>query len=557
MEKLKNITLSKKNIFIFFSILILISGIFIRFWRLDSVPPGIQYDEAFNGIDALAAAKDGNYKIFYSENFGREGFHINVMAFFIKTFGASNFSLRLANAIWGSLTLLGFYLLLRQLKFSRFSVLIGTFMLSFSFWHLVFSRTAYRAIMVPLILSWMFYFFFKAIDAKKGKKYYFAASGILFGLGFHSYIAFRIAPFILLSVAGAVIFTKKSFFKNNWKSIALFALASLIIALPIFVYYSGHIKDFLSRSETVSIFNTPKMSSGKAFLTSFSTHINAFFTSGDHNPRHNYHSQPLLPAAWSVLFALGFFISLSEIGETILRIIKQKMGKIKAEENVATKWFYASVLSQSIFWCMLVPGILSIEGIPHSLRIIGVIPGVFLFAALPFEYMFSLYDHIKREGRKNNFLNPDKFRIIIWGIVILVVYGGFFQAYTYFGPWAKDLATYGGYERKLFNLGNLMKSTPLHKNNYLITAYNTWTSNDAKKSSLETAEYAGYPNSSQFLFYRPLDGLSSISCDDPLIIFQESDQWLRDQYKNRCPGLSQKRYAFDKGKYMFWVMMNK
>jgi len=548
----------KKNIFLFLSIFIIASGIFFRFWQLGSIPPGVQYDEAFNGLNALEALKTGDYKIFYTENYGREGFHINVTAFFVKIFGPTSLSLRVANAIWGSLTLIGFYLLLRQLKFSKISVLLGTFMITYSFWHLDFSRTAYRAIMVPLLLSWIFYFFFKAVDSEKNRRLYFAASGILFGLGFHTYIAFRIAPIILMAVVLAVIFTKKDFLKKNWKSAALFASASLIIALPIFVYYSSHMKDFLSRSEAVSIFNTPKMSSGAAFATSLSTHINAFFVSGDKNPRHNYHSQPLLPAAWSVLFALGFFISLSEIGATIINLIRKKFGKTGDTGDPATKWFYVSVLAQSIFWCMMLPGILSIEGIPHSLRIIGAIPAVFLFTVLPFEYLFSVYDQLKNAGSKEGkFWKPDKFMVLIYGIIIMVMYGGFIQVYTYFGPWSKDLATYGGYERKLYNLGNLIQNTALHKNNYLITAYNAWVSSDGKKTSLKTAEYIGYPNSQQFNFYKPTDGINAISCEDPLLIFQESDQWLRDQYKNKCPNLTQQRFAYDSGKYMFWVMTSK
>jgi 4-amino-4-deoxy-L-arabinose transferase-like glycosyltransferase len=547
-----------KKLFLFLSILILASGFFFRFWQLNSIPPGVQYDEAFNGLNALEAIKTGNYQIFYTENYGREGFHINVTAFFVKLFGPINFSLRVANAIWGSLTLLGFYFLLKQLKFSKLSVLLGTFMITYSFWHLDFSRTAYRAIMVPLILSWMFYFFFRAVDCEKNRKLYFVISGILFGLGFHTYIAFRIAPIILASVAIAVIITKKRFLRKNWKSSVFFTLASLTIALPIFIYYSGHIKDFMSRSEAVSIFNTTKMSPGAAFATSLSTHINAFFVSGDKNPRHNYHSQPLLPAAWSVLFALGFFISLSEIAATILNLLKNRLKKSGFVENPVTKWFYVSVLAQSIFWCMLVPGILSIEGIPHSLRIIGVIPAVFLFAVLPFEYLFSVYDQIKVAGSKEEkFWKPDKFKILIYGIIVMVVYGGFIQVYTYLFIWSKDLATYGGYERKLYDLGNLIQNTSLHKNNYLITAYNAWISSDGKQSSLKTTEYIGYPNSQQFIFYKPMDGVNYISCEDSLLIFQESDQWLRDQYKSKCPNLTQQRYAYDNGKYMFWVMTSK
>jgi 4-amino-4-deoxy-L-arabinose transferase-like glycosyltransferase len=554
------LTRKKELIYAILILLILGSGILMRFGHLDSIPPGIQYDEAYNGMNALDALKTGNYKLFYPENFGREGFHINVAAFFIKIFGPTPASLRLANAIWGSLTLFGFYFLLRQLKFSRLSVILGTFMISFSFWHLVFSRTAYRAIMVPLLLVWIFYFFWKAIDSEKKKaKYYFAVSGLLLGLGFHTYIAFRIVPLILVIVALSFVLTKKGFWKTYWKSALIVFIAALIIALPMIVYFSGHIKDFLSRSEAVSVFNSAKMSPAAAAWKSFAVHINAFFVSGDKNPRHNYNNQPLLPAAWSVLFALGFFISFAEIAATFWNFLKRKVKNLDIKNNeLVTKWFYVSVLAQSMFWAMLIPGILSIEGIPHSLRIIGMIPAVFLMAVLPFEYILNFYIHLRKNPAvSGNAQEGKKFLVIMAGIIIMVIYGGYTQVNTYFNVWAKDFGTYGAYERKIYNLGILIKSLPAKKNNYLITAYNTWISADGKKSSLETMEFISYPKGENLTFLRPMDGFNSISCDDPLIFFQESDQWLRDQYKNRCPNLAQQRYVYDRGKYIFWVMGSK
>jgi 4-amino-4-deoxy-L-arabinose transferase-like glycosyltransferase len=550
----------KKNIFVALSVLILATGIFVRFWQLNTIPPGIQYDEAFNGLNALEAIKTGDYKIFYTENYGREGFHINVTAFFIKAFGPSNFSLRVANAIWGSLTLIGFYFLLRQLKFSRLSVLLGTFMVSFSFWHLVFSRTAYRAIMVPMLIVWVFYFILKALEEKGNFRIlYVAASGLLLGLGINTYIAFRVVPLTVALFILSLVFTGRIRLRKNWKIISIFIAASLVVSLPIIIYFSGHTKDFLDRSEAVSIFFTTKMSLGAAFWKSLTTHINAFFVSGDHNPRHNYNNQPLLPAAWSVLFALGFFISLSEIASTFLNLMKRKIKKLDIEKGqLVTKWFYVSVLAQSIFWTMLAPGILSIEGIPHSLRIIGMIPAVFILAILPFEYIMSLYAQMKKTvGTAESFWELNKFSVLTFGLVVMVIYAGYIQTHTYFRVWAKDLATYGAYERKLYNLGLLIKSLPTHNNNYLITSYNTWVSSDNKISSLKTTQYSGYPNLNKYLYYRPMDGYNYVSCDDSILVFQESDQWLRDQYKNKCPNLTQQRFAYDNGKYMFWVMTSK
>ena len=75
-----------KYVFIFLSVVILLAGIFFRFYKLNLIPPGVHYDEAFNGVDAIKTAESGDFKIFYSENYGREGLHINVISFFVKIF---------------------------------------------------------------------------------------------------------------------------------------------------------------------------------------------------------------------------------------------------------------------------------------------------------------------------------------------------------------------------------------------------------------------------------------------------------------------------------------
>jgi hypothetical protein len=290
------------------------------------------------------------------------------------------------------------------------------------------------------------------------------------------------------------------------------------------------------------------MSFWQAFGISLGKHLWAFFVIGDHNPRHNFNSQPLLPAAWSVLFAIGFLISLREIGKTI-------KNKIQKKEIISTRWFHVSVLAQSIFWIMLLPGALSIEGIPHSLRIIGTIPAVFIFCILPFEYIASLSAAMKKNLSTGTGLTQNSHSFtIFFGLIMMVIFGGIAQVYIYFNLWATDLATMGAYERKIYDFGLITKDFPVHKNNYIITAFNTAITQDRHHSSLKTLEYLAYPNIKQYLFYRPIDGFSEISCDDPQVVFLESDQWLRDQYKNKCPDLKQKRYTFDNSKYTFWVM---
>jgi hypothetical protein len=418
--------------------------------------------------------------------------------------------------------------------------------------------------------------------------FWFALSGIFLGLGFHTYIAFRVAPLIFLAVGLSFVFSKKGFLKNNWKVMVAFSLIFLVVLAPLFWYFMGNFNELIYRSGSVSIFNAPGMSPLGAFWKSLSTHLSAFFVFGDHNPRHNYNDQPLLPHVWAALFALGFVISFWEIIKTVSAFLfkrrfeffknklersvffskfslnqrppKENFEKNRHSQTVFLKnsnlhkndlaLFHISVLAQSMFWMMILPGALSAEGIPHSLRIIGTIPAVFLMMVLALEYFWNLKNRIS----DLDFEAGKKIKILLCGVVIFALYGGLTQVYIYFSKWATDTRTEGGYERKLYNLGLLVKDLPIRRNNYIITAQNTTIYAEGKKSSLKTTEYVGYPASQKYLFLKPLEKREEIFCDDPQIVFLESDQWLRDQYKGLCPSLSAKRYSFDNGKYLFWVI---
>src|SRR3989344_893589 len=123
---------SHREILIIVGILIIAS--FFRFYQLDKYPPGLYPDEAMNGSNALVANATGDYKIFYPENFGREGLFINIQALSIKWFDVNSWSLRSVSAIFGILTVLGLFLLAREL-FSWQVGAVSSFLLAISFWH--------------------------------------------------------------------------------------------------------------------------------------------------------------------------------------------------------------------------------------------------------------------------------------------------------------------------------------------------------------------------------------------------------------------------------------
>ena len=175
------IPLKKDNkIKIIIFIVILFVALFFRFYNIQSIPPGLYPNEAINGNDALKALENGDFKIFYNDNNGREGLFINIQASFLKLFGPHPWALRLPSAVFGFLTVIGLYLLVRQL-FNWQIASLSSFYLAISFWHVNFSRIGFRGILVPFLMVFAFYFLWRGI--KTIKLWPYLVSGIFFGLG--------------------------------------------------------------------------------------------------------------------------------------------------------------------------------------------------------------------------------------------------------------------------------------------------------------------------------------------------------------------------------------
>src|SRR3989344_6853624 len=210
-------------------LLIIVVAAVFRLSGLSSIPPGLYPDEAMNGNNAIRALEFNDYKVFYLENNGREGLFINLQALSLKVFGYYIWALRIVPAIAGILTVLGLYLLAKQL-FNWQIAAFSSYLMAIAFWHVNFSRIGFRAILAPILLVWGFYFLWRGLSS--GKLWNFAASAILWGLGFYTYIAFRAMPLSLILVLLAYWHaTKKDFSHEKY----LFTRHQLLRGLALFL----------------------------------------------------------------------------------------------------------------------------------------------------------------------------------------------------------------------------------------------------------------------------------------------------------------------------------
>ena len=463
--------MKKHKLIILFFIFAL--GAFFRFYLINRIPFGLYPDEAMNGNNALEALATNDFNVFYPENNGREGLFMNIQALSIAVFGREPWALRIVSGLFGTFTILGIFLVTRELFFrhkikktraSRVSIaLLSSFFLATSYWHINFSRIGFRAIMVPFFTVFSLFFLLKGLRTKRTLTLVYA--GIFTGLGFYSYIAYRFFIFVLAIPLLAELFLyvrqRKYKTKTEEKSdmgaiscrpcaVFLFLFITFVTALPIGLYFLRNPQDFIGRGSQISVFSTATPM--KEFIASTIKTAGMFFVRGDCNWRHNFNCAP--EVAWPVALFLVFgFIAIGR------DFIKRKECVVPL---TLVGWFIFLSFPATLTW----------EGIPHALRSIGMIPPVMIIAA------YGAWRFIKiplNWFEKNKTKFPDKIpqlnRIqkevkILFSILLLFMPVAAFH--TYFSVWSDRPETYNAFASDLYHLALYLDKKPADATGYIV-----------------------------------------------------------------------------------------
>ncbi len=370
-----------------------------RFYQIMAMPGGLFPDEAANGLD-INMMQHGHLQPFYERGNGREALFFYMLWGSVEIFGKGPWQHHIVSAGVGVIAVLGCFLFVRQLfkmwpskrdsgetaiDTSRADfratnyALWASFFMAVSSWHVVLSRTAFRANLIPMFTVFTFYFGLLAFAASTRAKRYFWAfvTGATFALGFYTYIAYRImVPLIAVAILWPLLVdaARSPRFQNLKKyfgSALVLLLSFLIFIAPIAYYFYTHAGSFIGRSGQVSIFN-PDLNHGNLLGTIwavFWASIKAYFWDGDLNWRHNISGQPFLSIIISPFFAIGLIGSMLLAARYAISPIKNKLD-----------WKYFLLVGW--FWAMLIPVVTTAEGIPHGLRSIGTIPVVFILSSI-------------------------------------------------------------------------------------------------------------------------------------------------------------------------------
>ncbi|MBL7159709.1 glycosyltransferase family 39 protein, partial [Candidatus Microgenomates bacterium] len=220
------------------SFIVIVLAFFLRFYQLGKVPPSLNWDETALGYNAYSILKTGRdeYGVRFPtilRSFGdyKPPLYTYLTIPSVAVFGLNEFAVRFPSALFGFLTVLLTYFLVRELflnnnptsknqkiknslsKISHFPHLTSL-LFAISPWHIQFSRGAFEANLGLFLAVLGTYLFLKALK----NRHFLLLSAVIFSLSMYAYHSSRIfVPLLVLLLA--FVYRKELFISRKAKRV--------------------------------------------------------------------------------------------------------------------------------------------------------------------------------------------------------------------------------------------------------------------------------------------------------------------------------------------------
>ncbi|EKD94534.1 MAG: Glycosyl transferase family 39 [uncultured bacterium] len=371
----------------FILILIVLLAVFLRFYKLDSIPASLNWDEIAAGYNAYTVANWGMDEygskfplVFTSFADDKHPVHIYLTAIVVKMFGLSDFNIRATSAGIGVLTVIFIFFLAKELFDSNLAGLFSSLFLAVSPYHIHFSRGLWENNFALFFLTAGVVMFY--IGLRK-YEYLIPIGFTFFGLSFFSYHSAKVVvPIVVLLIC---IINFRHLIKTK---IGLTISVLVVLLFGILIIKDTRILGFARMGQTKFSDEQIKTAGGKFNLV-FANYKKHFtyeylFNSGDQSPRA---SVKVIGQFYKLDLALSLF------GLFVL-IYKKKWQSL----SLILTWLLISPIPSSIS---------SIE--PSAIRGIFTIVPVLLLSASGTEALIVLF--------KNNLLK------ILIALVLIILLG--------------------------------------------------------------------------------------------------------------------------------------
>jgi len=226
----------------YFILFIVAFAFLLRIYRIDSIPPSLSWDEVsigYNAYSILKTGKDEHGRFLPLDTFIGYGDYKPPLAIYltipsVAIFGLNELVVRFPSALFGTLTILFTYFLVKELFSNTKNYELGTknlpllsaALLAISPWHINLSRAGFEANIALFFVVLGIYLVF--LSMRKPKFWYGAF--FPFVLAIYTFNSSRyFVPFLGIGVV--VLFWKS--IRNQWKYITVGCVIAVIALLPI------------------------------------------------------------------------------------------------------------------------------------------------------------------------------------------------------------------------------------------------------------------------------------------------------------------------------------
>lgn len=416
---------------------VILLAIGMRFWHLNTLPPGLHPDEAANGIDIFRILERHDWRVIYNTNGPRETLFFYLQAGFVAAMGNTILALRMAPALFGVLAVVMVYLLTKE-WFGRRTALVAAFLMAVNPWVVIISRDGFRASLVPFFIATVLYL--ATLAYRRGKTIWFVLAGVAFGLGFYTYTAYAALALVLVAVLLIALIWRRTWTQKHFKQLGFAAISLAVVLLPLVVTIVRHPNDSSARAGGTSFLNS-ELNHGKPLQTlgsSVAKTILQYNVAGDQNPRHNIPGQPLVNTFVGIMLLVGILVALYNI-----------------------KQLRYSVLLLT-FAALLLPAAISAESLPHALRSIGTAVPVMILAAVGINYLLLRWYQTFP-------LNSPARLVGLYLILFLLLLTAIQGIKGYFWAWGQDPQTYAAYNEDMTAIANYLNSRQSNATTYLVS----------------------------------------------------------------------------------------
>ena len=426
--------------------------VMLRLQRLSELPPGLLLDEGIHGANALQVLR-GEHTVFFPEkDDGLEGLMAYLVALATTFYGRTVLALRLPAALASSGTVLATFwlgfMLFRDMEQSEratpwrgvFVGGVGAGLLAVSLGQTIIGRAALRAGFLPLVLAICFALLWWGW--RRRSIWPTVAAGVCAGVLPYTYIAARFVPilFLLFGLSFLPLFTSRTrgrlvagrLNRHIWR-VGVFLGAAALVAAPILIYFALHPEHFLARSSQVSVFH-PSRSQGEPFrvlLLNVWEHLLSFGILGDRYWRYNFPGKPMLNLGEAFFFWLGVGIAIRRWRQPVFRLLLLWLG------------------------VLLMPAMLARDSVPHTLRMIGAVPAIYLLAAFGAWEVFQL---LQRQFPRRA-ANWTAITVAVM-VPVLILLKGISTYRIYFQEWAAAPEIYNSFEVEWTELIQTLNAQP-------------------------------------------------------------------------------------------------